>query len=96
MTESRDDRIKRLRYRAWRRGFKEADLILGGFADAHLADLGDRDLDSFERLLGESDQDLYAWAAGREAPPPAHDHKVMALIKSFGYLARSKPGDDTP
>ena len=29
-------RRRRLRYRAWHRGTKEMDLVLGPFADAHL------------------------------------------------------------
>ena len=36
MTETPEVRLKRLRIRAWRRGTKEMDLILGGYADAHL------------------------------------------------------------
>jgi hypothetical protein len=34
MTETREIRIKRLRMRAWHRGIKEMDLILGGWADS--------------------------------------------------------------
>ena len=34
MSNPQDIQRKRLRIRAWRRGFKEADLILGRFADA--------------------------------------------------------------
>ena len=71
MTETRDTRIKRLRMRSWRRGIKEMDLILGGFADAELADLDGAALDDYERLLEENDWDLYYWVTGgRETPGP--------------------------
>ena len=66
-----DARLKRLRIRSWRRGTKEIDLILGPFSDAHLADLSEEDLDLYERLLEENDQDLYQWASGQAAAPEA-------------------------
>jgi succinate dehydrogenase flavin-adding protein (antitoxin of CptAB toxin-antitoxin module) len=60
MAETREIRIKRLRMRAWHRGIKEMDLILGGWADAHLAALDDTTLDAFEAVLAEADHDLYS------------------------------------
>ncbi|MFQ5439169.1 MAG: succinate dehydrogenase assembly factor 2 [Paracoccaceae bacterium] len=69
MTETRDIRLKRLKMRSWHRGTQEMDLILGAFADSHLRDLSERDLDIFERLLDEADQDLYRWMSGQTAPP---------------------------
>ena len=42
-----DDRRKKLKFRAWRRGFREIDLILGGFAEARLVDLDEAGLDAF-------------------------------------------------
>ena len=72
VSEPADTRLRRLRMRAWRRGTKEMDLILGPWADAHLADLPEATLDGFEVLLEENDQDLYAWITGQTAAPPAH------------------------
>lgn len=83
-TDPTDDaRLRKLRFRSWRRGFREADLILGGFADAHLHELDAGELDRFEALLAESDHDLYDWVVGRQPTPPAFDHDVMARIKAF-------------
>jgi antitoxin CptB len=96
MTEPRDERIKRLRYRAWRRGFKEADLIMGRFADSELAALDADGLEMFERLLGESDQDLYAWVTGRDAPPAEHDHAVLARLKAFTAETAAAIGGGAP
>lgn len=77
------ERLNSLRYRAWRRGFREADLILGPFADAELAGLSDAEADAFEALLEAPDQHLYAWIVGREATPPECDHAVMRRIVAF-------------
>ncbi len=65
MTESPDIRLRRLKIRSWRRGMKEMDLILGHFADGPLADLSPADLDAYEAVLEENDQDLYLWITAR-------------------------------
>ena len=76
-------RLKKLRFRAWRRGFREADFILGAFADAELPTLSPADLDAFEDLLEQPDQPLYAWIIGTEQTPEAFDHEVMRKIRTF-------------
>lgn len=76
------DRLKKLRFRAWRRGFREIDLILGGFADRRLAELDGAGLDAFERLLDAPDQDVYAWILSQAPPPPEHDTAVLDLIRA--------------
>ena len=78
-----DSRLKKLRFRAWRRGFREADLILGGFADARLEQLSGEELDQFEALLEAPDPELYAWILGRETAPDIHDTAVLAAIRAF-------------
>lgn len=67
--ETREIRIKRLRMRAWHRGIKEMDLILGGWADKNLAKADDVALDLFERVLSEDDHDLYQWVSGQRPAP---------------------------
>ena len=84
MTESRDTRIRRLRLRSWRRGIKEMDLILGGFADAELAGLDPAMLDAFEALMEESDWDLYYWVTGARPVPEAHLAIIGRLRGSSG------------
>jgi antitoxin CptB len=78
---SEDVRLKRLRFRSWRRGTKEMDLILGGFCDAKLATLSDADIALYEDLLEENDQDLYGWVTGR-APPPDRFALLLARISA--------------
>lgn len=77
------DRVKKLKFRAWRRGFREADLILGPFADAHLASFSDGELSAFEILLEQPDQFLYAWIIGTEPTPVAFDGPLMDRLKAF-------------
>jgi antitoxin CptB len=67
--ETEEARLKRMRMRSWRRGTKEMDLVLGPFADAHLAGLGEADLALYDALLEENDQDLMAWVFGQSATP---------------------------
>ena len=79
MTETHETRIKRLRMRSWRRGIKEMDLILGGFADAELAGLDGAALDDYERLLEENDWDLYYWVTGAQEAPATHAPLIRRL-----------------
>jgi antitoxin CptB len=83
MSESRENRIKRLGYRAGRRGFKEADLLIGGFARARLPELGEAELDDFEALLDEPDPDLYAWVMGQTQPPARVRGNVLDQMRRF-------------
>lgn len=83
-----DDRRKKLLFRAWRRGFREIDLILGGFADRHLANLDENALDAFEALLQAPDQDVYAWIVGQSPPPPEFDTALLAAIRADAGAGR--------
>jgi antitoxin CptB len=78
-----DVRRKRARYRAWHRGFREADLILGPFADRYCPEFSEEQLDAFERLLELPDPDLYGWIVGAIPTPPEHDGEILNLLKAF-------------
>ena len=80
-----DERRKRLRFRAWRRGFREIDLILGGFADRHSATLDASGVDAFERLLEMRDLDVYDWILERTPPPAEHDTALLARLRRFRF-----------
>ncbi len=84
MTQAPDDhRLKRLRFRAWRRGFREIDLILGGFADAHGEGLTEQEFADFEALLEAQDQDVYAWIIGQADVPASYATPLLARLSSF-------------
>ncbi|HXV00037.1 MAG TPA: succinate dehydrogenase assembly factor 2 [Caulobacteraceae bacterium] len=77
-----DPRIRRVRVRAWRRGFREADLILGPFADSRAAVMSPAELASFERLLEQNDHDVYAWIVGSASVPAEFDDELMAQLRA--------------
>ena len=76
-------RRKRLGFRAARRGFKEADTIFGAFADAHLCELNETELDAFEALLDVPDQLVYDWLRGFAPVPTSHHTPVFLRLKAI-------------
>jgi antitoxin CptB len=88
-----DTRLKKLRFRAWHRGFREADLILGPFADKHAQNLAPAQLEAFERLLDvETDHDIYGWIVGRAEAPAHIDPELMAMLRAFDPAERGAHG----
>ncbi len=83
MTFPCEIRRKRLMFRSWHRGTRESDLILGRFAEAHLAGFDRAQLDRYEALLECADADLFDWVTGQASPPRALDHDVMRLLLAF-------------
>jgi antitoxin CptB len=82
----RDIRLKRLRFRAWHRGTKEADLLIGGFFDRHSASWDDQEITWYETLLEEQDVDIMAWAIGAQPVPERYRGKMMSAMKSVDYI----------
>ena len=80
--EAPETRLRRVRMRSWRRGIREMDLVLGGFADGALSSLQTADLDAYEALLSENDHDIYQWIAGRAETPIDHQ-ETITRIKAF-------------
>lgn len=74
-------------YRAWHRGLREADLILGRFADDCLATLDEASLDQFDRLLEAPTRDLVSWVMGEYDPPPEDDTPLYRRLKAFYALS---------
>lgn len=89
-----ETRQKKLKFRAWHRGFREADLILGPFADKYVSSLTSAQLDEFEALMEEADHDLYEWIVERTPTPPERDGELMRMIKQFRFDAFEARGDD--
>lgn len=86
--ETAEARLKRMAMRSWRRGTKEMDLVLGPYADAHLAAMEEAKLALYDQLLEENDQDLLPWVLGQN-PAPARFAALMAEIAAF---ARTRLG----
>lgn len=82
-TSDRERRIKKLLFQSRHRGMREADYLIGGFAERHLATLPDAQIDAFERLLDEPDPDVVDWILDRAPAPRAHQGPVLDMIKKF-------------
>jgi antitoxin CptB len=83
---------RKLSFRAWHRGTREADLLIGTFADRCLAEFAAEELRQFERLLEVDDPIIDDWVAGRQSVPEEHDNKVMALLRRFRLAISACPG----
>lgn len=83
---TRDPRIKRMRFRAWHRGTREADLMIGGFCDRHAATWDDQAMAWFEALLDEDDVDIMAWALGTQNVPDRYAGPLMAAMQRLDYI----------
>lgn len=79
-------RLKRLHFRAHHRGTKEADLLIGGFFDAHSANWSDEDMTLFEELIEEQDVDIMAWAMGTAVAPARYAGSILAALKTLNYV----------
>ena len=80
------DRLKRLRFRAWHRGTKEADLLIGGFFDRHSGAWGDAEMGWYEQLLEEQDVDIMSWAIGSQAVPARFEGELMRKMQQVDYI----------
>ncbi len=84
-----DDRRKRLLFRCWHRGTREMDMILGGFADVHIAALSDAEMTDLEALMELPDPDLYAAFSGAGSLESPYEDGIFVRIKQF--LDASQP-----
>lgn len=81
-----NSRLKRLRFRAWHRGTREGDLIVGQFIDLHKDSLSHADCEWFEELMEEPEQDLIAWITGKQELPEKYDTEMMKAIQKLDFL----------
>lgn len=82
----RDTRLKRLRFRSWHRGTREADMVVGGFFDHASAGWSEDEIAWYERLMDEQDVDILAWAM-RTGPVPADfDGPMIAAMQRLDYV----------
>ena len=79
-------RLARARFRAWHRGTREADFMIGGFFDRHHASWGETELAWFEALLDEDETDVMAWALGRAEAPEKYAGPLLAALQRLDYV----------
>jgi antitoxin CptB len=82
-TADLDPRRKRLLFRAWHRGMREMDLLMGRYAESVIDRLDDAEIAEFEALIDLQDQDLFSWIAQDEPVPAEHDGAVFRALKAF-------------
>lgn len=81
-----DARIARAKFRAWHRGTREADYMIGGYFDRYHGQWDEAALMWFERLLDEDDVDVMAWALGTQPVPPHYAGELMELMQKLDYV----------
>ena len=81
-----DIRLRRLHFRAWHRGTREADMMIGGFFNRYGAHWSPAELDWFERLLHEDDVDIMAWAIGKQPVPETFAGAQMEAMQKLDYM----------
>ena len=82
-----DERRRRILFRAWRRGMREMDLVMGQFADANLPTMTEAELDEFERLMEAPDPEVLSWITGEARTPPEHDTALFARMRDAPHAA---------
>lgn len=83
-------RLRRLRFRAWHRGTREADYIMGGFFDRHHRAWSDDEVAWFEALLKEEDPDVLDWVLGSREPPARFAGPLMTALRKLDYVEVSR------
>ena len=79
-------RLARARFRAWHRGTREADYMIGGFFDRYHATWQEADLAWFEALLEEDDVDVMAWALGAQQAPERFSGPQLIAKHRLDYV----------
>ncbi|QFR32330.1 succinate dehydrogenase assembly factor 2 [Ancylobacter sp. TS-1] len=85
-----DARRRRILYRAWHRGTREMDLLMGRFADAHIGDLSEQDVADFELLIEVEDPDLFGWI-NSGTPAPEFDTPIFHRFRQFHLSGEGVP-----
>ncbi|MCY0094918.1 succinate dehydrogenase assembly factor 2 [Hoeflea ulvae] len=78
-----DPRRRRILVRAWRRGIREMDLVIGGFADAEIGTLDEAELDQLEQLMAEEDADIFRWVTGEAETPDRFRTAMFDRIRAY-------------
>jgi antitoxin CptB len=80
-----DTRRRKLLFRAWHRGMREMDLIMGRFADSAVEHLTENELAEFEHLIDVPDRELLAWVTGEEPVPADQDTALFRRLRDFHF-----------
>ncbi len=81
-----ETRLDRAKFRAWHRGTREADYMIGGFFDRYHKQWSSEDLEWFEALLDEDDVDVMAWALQAQPVPEKYAGRMMQSMQKLDYV----------
>jgi antitoxin CptB len=81
-----DEELRRLHWRAHHRGTREADMLIGGFFDAHHASWNADERALFSAMLEEQDVDIMAWAVGTAEPPERFAGSMTDSLRRLDYV----------
>jgi antitoxin CptB len=81
-----DPRLRRLHFRAWHRGTREADYMIGGYFDRYGNQWGEDQMVWFEKLLEEQDVDIMGWAMGTIPVPPEFQGSMMDALRKLDFV----------
>ena len=81
-----DELRRALKYRAWHRGTREADMMIGGFFDRYNETWGEHERALFAALLTETDVDIMAWAIGTQDVPARYQGPMMDAMKKLDFI----------
>lgn len=74
---------KKLLFRAWHRGIREMDLILGRYSDTHIVGMSAEELEEFALLLEVFDRDLIQWFTSEVETPIVWNTALFQKIKQY-------------
>ena len=78
-----EPRRRRILFRAWHRGTREMDLLMGSFTDSEIRTMSEDDLSVLELLIEAPDRDLFAWITDKTETPSNYDTAVFRRMKAF-------------
>ena len=81
-----ESRLARAKFRAWHRGTREADYMIGGYFDRYHADWDEEDLVWFEKLLDYDDVEIMAWALKTQPVPAEMQGERIAIMQKLDYV----------
>jgi len=85
-----DEVLRALKYRAWHRGTREADMMIGGFFEAHHQQWGSHERALFAALLMETDVDIMAWAIGTQEAPERYHGPMLDALQKLDFIKVAK------
>jgi antitoxin CptB len=88
--EAMDEQMRALKWRAWHRGTREADMMIGGYFDAHHVEWTQSERAWFAKLLAEQDVDIMAWAIGTLPVPAHYEGPMMAAFRKLDFIGKPK------